>query len=222
MTTKQLAASLLLALCALPGAWATPSTLIWIPSTDIQGDGVWHLGIDNYSVPSGGSLPTDYGLTVGLLDSKAELGVDYFGGPEHPLSFNAKYLVSPESPTRPALAVGLMNFGTQKDMTDFDMVYGVLSRTSGPARLTLGYCHGNEDALGRDPNMLLAGVDAYLSRDKKWWGAVDYQSGRNAFGALNFGVAYSFADNTSVILGYDMYNDSALDDTITVQVDINF
>jgi hypothetical protein len=35
-------------------------------------------------------------------------------------------------------------------------------------------------------------------------------------------VAYTFAPNTSIIFGYDYYNNSALKDTITVQVDINF
>ena len=27
---------------------ATPSTQIWIPSTDVQAFNVWHLGLDNY------------------------------------------------------------------------------------------------------------------------------------------------------------------------------
>ena len=216
-----LAALALAVLCAT-AAHATPSTLIWIPSTDIQANKVWHLGIDNYSVPSGGSLPTDYGITYGLLDGRAEVGVDYFGGAEHPLYFNAKYLLLPENKKQPAIAVGLMNFGTESDVTDYDMAYAVLAKTFDGVRLTAGYCHGNADALGSDPNMLLLGVDGYLTKNKKWWGGIDFQSGKNTFGALNAGVAYSFTDNISVILGYDIYNNSAFDNTITTQVDINF
>jgi len=119
------------------------------------------------------------------------------------------------------VALGLYNFGTESDATDFNMIYGLVARTFDGVRLTAGYCRGNEDALGRDPDMLLAGVDGYLTADKKWWGAIDYQSGKNAFGALSFGVAYAFADNVSVLAGYDVFNDSSIDDAITVQVDIS-
>jgi hypothetical protein len=40
-------------------------------------------------------------------------------------------------------------------------------------------------------------------------------------GALSFGAAYKFADNASVLVGYDFYNDSSLKDTVTVQIDID-
>ena len=36
---------------AAGAALATPSTQVWIPSTDIQAKGTWHLGIDNYFAP---------------------------------------------------------------------------------------------------------------------------------------------------------------------------
>ncbi|HEY7586930.1 MAG TPA: hypothetical protein VH866_10520, partial [Candidatus Deferrimicrobiaceae bacterium] len=58
----------------------------------------------------------------------------------------------------------------------------------------------------------------------KLWLAVDYQGGKNAFGALSFGASWAFAKNTSVIFGYDVYNnkDRAGQNTFTVQLDINF
>jgi hypothetical protein len=68
--------------------------------------------------------------------------------------------------------------------------------------------------------MLLLAFERQLS--KRWWGAVDYASGDSTFGAVSPGVAYTFSPNTSVILGYDFYNNSDFTDTITVQVDINF
>lgn len=202
---------------------ATPSTLIWIPSTDIQPDRTWHLGIDNYFTPTDGfRSATDIGPEYGFAKGRAEAGIDYLGGTDSPFYLNAKYLLLCETENHPALAIGAFNFGFERDVTDFNMLYALGSKTCGPVRLTAGYCHGNKDALGVDPNMLLAGIDGYLTKDKKWWGAVDYQSGNNAFGAFNFGVSYAFAPNVSVIVGYDMYNATGADDTVTTQLDINF
>lgn len=203
--------------------YATPSTLIWIPSTDIQADHTWHLGIDNYFTTTDGSRSaTDIGPEYGFAKGRAEAGIDYLGGSDDPFYLNAKYLLLGETAKHPALAIGGMNFGFKKNVTDYNMLYALGSKTFGPARLTLGFCHGNKDALGTDANMLMAGIDGYLTKDKKWWGAVDYQSGKNAFGALNCGVSYAFAPNVSVILGYDIYNADGLDNTLTTQLDINF
>src|SRR5450759_4630397 len=85
---------------------ATPSTQIWIPSTDIQPFNVWHLGLDNYLRASDNSHFTagqrdpniyDAGLTVGILPFdtvKAEVGADYLANgtayDSHPFYFNAK------------------------------------------------------------------------------------------------------------------------------------
>lgn len=215
--------AILLTVLGATVAHATPSTLIWIPSTDLQADGTWHLGIDNYFTKTDGyRSPTDLGLTYGLLGGRAEVGVDYLGGSDDPLYFNAKYLLLPESEEVPALAVGVYNLGTESGVTDYNMLYVLGAKTFGPVRVTLGYCKGKESTLGCDSDMLLAGVDGYLTSDKKWWGAIDYQSGDNAFGALSFGASYAVTDKVSLLLGYDLYNDSALDDTITTQLDINF
>jgi hypothetical protein len=56
----------------------------------------------------------------------------------------------------------------------------------------------------------------------KLWVAVDYQGSRSSYGALNLGFSWKFADNTSAIFGYDIYNDRDLANTYTVQVDIDF
>ena len=224
MTAQRAVLQALLAIACTAVAHATPSTLVWIPSTDIQADKTWHLGVDNYFSPGNGSLPTDYGLTYGLLKGTAEVGVDYFGGVQYPWSLNAKYLLTPEKGETPAIAVGYYNAGVKKGITDANMLYAVGSKTFGPARLTLGVCHGKKATLGEGETMLLAGLDGYLDRKKKWWWGVDYQSGDSVFGALNAGIAYSFADNVSVIFGYDMYNNRTLNphNTLNVQLDINF
>ena len=225
MKTEPIVAVVLCLCLWCAAAHATPSTLIWIPCTDIQPDKTWHLGVDNYFAATAGTRsPTDIGLEYGFLGGRAEAGIDYLGGQDDPLFFNLKYLLTPEKARVPALAVGFYNAGTRSRVTDDDMLYLVAGKTFGPARLTLGYCHGKQSTLGQDQDMLMAGVDGYLTRDKKWWGAVDYQSGDSAFGALNFGVSYNFTDKISLILGYDVYNNRVLNpnNTITTQLDINF
>lgn len=53
---------------------ATPSTTYWtVCTTDIQADGVWHIGVDNYFTVfnrrgHGSSFPPDVGLTYGLFN----------------------------------------------------------------------------------------------------------------------------------------------------------
>ena len=225
MKTQYIILVVILSLLAGIGAWATPSTLIWIPSTDIQANNTWHLGIDNYVAGdhSTGQAPVyDIGPEYGFGGGRLEAGVDYITGFTQPLFFNLKYQLTPEKGSMPTLVVGGENFGTQAGVSDYDMLYLEGSKTFAPVRLTLGYCHGNKSALGTDPDMLLAGIDATLTKDKKWWGAVDYQSGDNAFGALSAGVSYNFAANTSVIFGYDWYNSPTIKDTFTTQLDINF
>ena len=62
MRLAKITAALLLSVIYAVAAHATPSTLIWIPSTDIQADKTWHLGIDNYFSPNAGTRSaTDVG-----------------------------------------------------------------------------------------------------------------------------------------------------------------
>jgi len=136
---------------------ATPSTQIWIPSTDIQPFNVWHLGLDNYTRASATSHfvegqrdPNIYdaGITVGVLPFdavKAEVGADYLvNGTAYdndPFYFNAKVGV-PEGTlytnsvglNSPALAVGGFGFGTNSKKssatrTDQNIVYGEVGQT---------------------------------------------------------------------------------------------
>jgi hypothetical protein len=208
---------LIIALCAVAGAAsATPSTLIWIPSTDIQAVGQTHFGYDIYS-PSSGDTLTDIGLTIG--NGKIEGGVDYLSlnGIEDPLRLNVKGVVMDETKTSPKIVLGLFDAG---GTSASNMVYALGSKTFSGTRVHVGYCIGKESALDGDNSMILLGVDKAFN--SKWWGAVDYQGGKSAFGALSAGVAYNFTPTTSLIVGYDWYNDSSLSDTMTVQLDVNF
>jgi hypothetical protein len=210
---------------------ATPSTQIWNPSTDIQAPNTWHMGIDNYFSVSDNkdkpvAFPTDLGLTYGPVKG-LEVGFDLLYPSAYPAYFNAKYGL-PETDKLPAVAVGLFNFGTKKDVTDSNIIYGVIAKTFNPAgRLSFGYYSGNEKILV-DENGQKANTGLIVSWDKalsdKIWASLDYASGKSSYGSFSFGLSYSFALNTSIILGYVIYNNDKItvNNTATTQLDINF
>ncbi|MBI5178887.1 MAG: hypothetical protein HZA04_06470 [Nitrospinae bacterium] len=158
-------------------AFATPSTQIWIPSTDVQGFSVVHLGVDTYNTPfkgqtngantEGGHNVINYGLTVGVLpnDEKfgLEVGVDYrdfsLGGAKNPLLLNAKLGVKEGAfgEAMPAIAVGGYDFGTKSSSsatdaadfrTDYNITYGLLAKSfESIGRISVGYFSGNDKVL---------------------------------------------------------------------------
>jgi len=221
---------------------ATPSTQIWIPSTDIQKYKILHLNADNYVAAErkGGKAPAFViGPTVGVLPYEkiqAEAGFDLvnagLSSDSSPLYLHAK-TAAPEGAVfagSPALALGGYNFGLKKNVTDQNIIYGLAAKTFPIlGRLSAGYFVGN-DKLLLDENGKKANTGLLLSWDRtlseisdKLWAAVDYQGGDSALGALSFGLAWAFAPNTSVIFGYDVYNNAktAGANTFTVQLDIN-
>src|SRR3990167_8286886 len=126
-----------LSLAALLGAgtvYATPSTHVWAPSTDIQAYGVAHITSDIYvpvkkldiidlegteddGVDDRPGTITNLGLTVGVLPHEKiglEVGFDHIEG-QYPLYLNAKVGV-PEGAYGelfPAIAVGAYSIGTK-------------------------------------------------------------------------------------------------------------
>src|SRR5512140_3523610 len=129
---KQLTGSLFLSaiiVIAVSGvAMATPSTQIWIPSTDIQPYKTVHFGFDTYirtmKNPDGTYSPIvwDGGITAGVLPFEKlqmEVGIDYIRNgttfDDNPVYFNTK-LGTPEDSLfkySPAIAVGIYNVGTR-------------------------------------------------------------------------------------------------------------
>lgn len=233
--SMQLFAAAFLATCLFAGtALATPSTQIWIPSTDIQKFKTLHLGIDNYVVAEGdGAAVYDFGLTAGVLPFEKvqmEVGADYIVNgstlDEYPYYLNAK-LATPEDALfkgAPALAVGGYGFGLKKDLTDQNILYGLAAKTLPVVgRFSFGYFVANDEVVTTDSEGYLASWDRTLSEiSPKLWAAIDYQGGKSALGALSFGLSWAFADNVSVIFGYDIFNDDNLNDTFNTQLDINF
>ena len=214
-------------LIALSGmAFATPTTQIWNPSTDIQAKRSWHLGIDNYFTAAGPAeggyaFPTDLGLTYGIIPG-LEVGVDLFEPQASPLVFNAKYGIA-EKENLPALAVGGFGFGTQRDVTDQNVVYAVAAKSFAVGRLSAGWFIGNEKVL-TDPSGENDNAGIILTCDKqvndKLWACIDYAGSRSALGAAYYGFSWFFAPNTSIIIAYGTYNNGNKP-TVTTQLDIN-
>jgi hypothetical protein len=155
MITK-IALAMTLTLIAAGAALATPSTQIWIPSTDVQAYKTLHLGIDNYFRASGkGSFGNtnvrdnnvyDIGLTAGVLPFEKlqmEVGIDYMStavepNDNHPLMGNIKIGTPEDSLFKfsPALAVGMYNIGASQSagsaplvVSGQNIVYALAAKT---------------------------------------------------------------------------------------------
>lgn len=234
------------ALCLIPlAAGATPSTQVWIPSTDVQKYKSVHLNVDNYvaaGTEDNGSCKAPVfviGPTMGVLPYEkiqAEAGFDVikagFASDKYPVYLHAK-AGTPEGSLfagSPALALGGYNFGLKNDVTDQDIVYGLAAKNFRKlGRFSAGYYAGNDKVLvnekgSKENTGLLLSWDRTISEvSDKLWAAVDYQGGESALGALSFGVSWAFAPDTSVLFGYDIYNNRKIagENTFTVQLDVN-
>lgn len=223
-------------------AAATPSSQIWIPSTDTQAARTVHLGVDNYNTifkktdDGGHSAPTTYGLTIGLVDTAyvgLEAGLDLKEQSDYPIYLNVKLQIKEDSVAQyfPAIAFGVYDAGTESDVTNANIAYVLFAKTFPIiGRLSAGYYLGNEDLLldvsgESDNNGVLISFDRTLAEiDDRLWLAVDYMGAENSYGALSFGMSWRFAPNISALIGYDIYNDKEVagENTITVQFDMDF
>jgi len=151
--TQIFSLAMTLVVTAAGAALATPSTQIWIPSTDIQAFKTAHIGIDNYFRAShhayfGGTRDNnvlDIGLTAGVLPFdklQMEVGMDYLviasdPNDNHPMSGNFKIATPEESLFKfsPALAFGMYNIGPVNPaiasgvISGQNMIYGLVAKT---------------------------------------------------------------------------------------------
>jgi hypothetical protein len=224
----------IVALFLFTNLFATPSTQIWIPSTDVQKFMNPHFGWDVYLGQNGSGIISNGGITIGVLPFEKvglEIGVDYrdlSGNHIYPFYFNAKLGVPEDALFKymPAVAVGIYDLGFIKGKNDYNLLYGLLAKTLGPVgRFSVGgyYAVGDTLLMGYKDDEAKPGLLA--SWDKaitdKVWASVDFQSGTNYYSAVSFGASWAFAPNASVILGYDYYLKKDVPGTITMQVDFN-
>jgi hypothetical protein len=214
---------------ALAGpAWSDPTSLVSIPSTDVQAPGTGSLTLDT-CFPLGRTdrgSSADRGLTVGL-PGRIELGLDWFTGTRDPILGNLKWQVRAERRKAPAIAIGAYTLGSRRDHASRgapsvgNLLYVIASRIFRKAgRIHVGYQRGQRSRVGHDSDMLLLGWDRQVT--PKWWVGIDYASGKSAYGALSPGFSYTINRRASVAIGYDFYNDSRVNDTLQFDVTWNF
>ncbi len=230
-------------MASLSSMYASPSTQVWNPSTDIQAKGSFHLNYDNY-VNDRVNLAY-YGIEYGAIKN-LEVGFDINinqisnspAANAYPLYGNVKYGL-PEGKLMPAIAGGVMSVGTkmtendaagiQVNGTDLNIFYALVAKTfDRVGRFSAGGYSGN-DKLLIDETGAKANSGAIVSWDKaltdKIWASVDYSSGSSSYGFLAVGASYAFAANTSVICGYlvpNNYKVNTSGNQFTTQLDINF
>jgi len=185
-----------------------------------------------------GAYPTTFGLTAGFYDIgnfQVEGGIDVREPTDAPVSFNLK-VAMPEGAyddLMPAVFAGGYDFGTDTNETGYNILYaGVAKSFSFIGRFTAGAFTGNtkllKDANGKtDNSSLFFGFDTRLPRiNEKLWFGIDYMGTNSLYGALSFGFAWSFSENTSLTIGYIRYNERRVvptrNDTVTWQVDFDF
>lgn len=254
----------LFTICFITSGYATPTTLIWTPSTDIQPYKKIHFNADNYTPvksrdANGNRLYVQqiYGPTFSLLSDKpennllgklwsplgkvmAETGFDYKKGfgprlDDWPVYFHFKLGVPEDAYFKymPAFAVGSYDMGYKHNFTNYNVWYLRGAKTINVGKLNLGrisagYFNGNARLL-RDKNgdrdnagLMLAWERTMTEISDKLWICADYQGTQSSYGALNFGFAWKFTNSISAIVGYDIYNNPNLKDTITFQLDLDF
>jgi hypothetical protein len=242
---KMLAAAAAIVAMACGSAMATPSTQIWIPSTDAKDFKNIHIDIDNYARFSSKNADStnvniyDIGLSAGVLpfeNLKLEVGVDFLkqsveASDNHPIYLNAK-LATPEGAfgikELPAFAVGGYNLSTVS-ATQQNIVYGLVAKTLPVVgRLSVGGYTSNEDLYGKKDNKgILASLDRSIPEiSDKLWLAVDYMGGNNANGALSVGGSWAFSKQISLIVGAVFFNPfqevkPGGKPTLTTQIDIS-
>jgi hypothetical protein len=204
--TKIINLALMLVVTAAGAALATPSTQIWIPSTDIQAFKTVHLGVDNYfrastnkNVGIGRDANVmDIGLTAGVLPFdklQMEVGFDYLAigqnpNDNHPLSANFKIATPEDSLFKfsPAIAFGMYNIGSTESVlgnapfvvSGMNLIYGLVAKTL-PAM-------GPVPSLGRISAGYYGGAKRSLVDKRTYDDQVD---------------AYNHSQNEGVLLSWD-------------------
>lgn len=171
---------------ATGAALATPSTQIWIPSTDIQAYKTLHLNLDTYVRSTGkGSFGSPdvrdpnvimMGPTIGILPFEkvqAEVGFDFMvTGTEpndnHPLMGHFKVGTPEDSLFKysPAIAVGMYNLGLTHNpsvLSGQNIAYGLVARTLPViGRISAGGYHGSKTSLPNPSGASNAANDGLL------------------------------------------------------------
>ena len=242
--------NMFLALVIMAGLYSqgfsTPSTENWTAGTsDIQPFGVLHIGVDNYfsiirpsHTATPWALPTDFGLTLGVLPFKnvqMEVGFDLFEPSDDPFALNARIGVPENAFLKwsPSIAAGILGLGIKQGVTDQNVGYVAVGKTIPVVgRLFVGGYYGNDKLLGTKTNDgITVAFDRAFFPAKSASGAdynkivlsADWASGLNALGGGGAGIFYFFNENISLLTGPVWFTSNKVngDWKWTMQLDVN-
>ncbi len=233
---------------------ATPSSVFWTPATtNTQPAGVPHLTFDTY-FGEAGALQIDTGLTVGLLGLprlKIEVGVDVYEptltsrGQMGTFDFaqvNGRLTVPLGRTGSRALSLGICNVGFKKDVSNYDMVYGLFGWSTRIGTFTGGAYYGAGSKylwlpLGSDTRETRFGVmGSWVSRDVQLGAPgldkivflIDFAGPKSLFGGAGAGIALYFTPAIAVRTGPVLFADTELYSTFglpcwlwSVQLDVD-
>jgi hypothetical protein len=221
--------------CLSSNIHATPSSVFFTNcTTNIQDANTVNFGVYNFfSVYSGRGhnnfFAPDIGLEAGVCKFgpfAAEVGIDYIGGTDDPLFFNAKVGINENTlfAHAPAFNIGIFNVGTRthgSGKTNQNIVDAIVGKTLpdslGGGNVYAGVFSGSK-TMGKDrQGVMVAFVqNFYAARDTdgklyhKWQLAADYASGKNTIGGGGIGIGYYFTPRISLLTGPCWYNDKKL------------
>lgn len=226
----------------------TPSSVFWtVCTTDVYATGTGHIDDDNYFTVfnrrgHGSTFPPDVGLELGVFswkDLSVETGVDYLGGTNDPLFFNAGVAIAEDKLFchAPAVKLGFFNAGTRyhghnrTNQNIVDLIIGKSLPDWIGGRLCIGGFSGNR-AIGKNRQGFMVSYQrpfcpAKDCNDKdyfKWVVCADYASGKNTIGGGGVGIYYYFTPDISILTGPVWFNSRKIngDWKWTVQIDISF
>lgn len=227
---------------------ATPSSMFWtICTTDVYSTGTGHIDADNYFTAfnrrgHGESFAPDIGVEVGIFSwgiISSEAGIDYLGGNDDPLLFNAKLAVAEDKffCKAPSFSVGIFNVGTRHhgsgrtDQNIVDIIFGKSLPEAIGGRIFVGGFSGSR-AMGKNRQGFMVSYTksfcpAKYCGDKdyfKWVLAADYASGKNTIGGGGVGLYYYFTPDISILSGPVFFNSAKLNGRWkwSIQIDISF
>lgn len=219
------------------GAFATPSTTYWAPSTAAcQAFAVPHITYDTYygKGPLAGAagapnFPIDTGLTIGFIPGsklQGEFGYDVLLPSQDPVQFflNAKVCATESALFKgsPGISVGFYNLGFKKDVTDYNALHVMFQKSiPGGGYVAAGFYHGMSDVLftnsdgeikknGAMVGFFSPNINVGLKGLKKINFAADVQTGKNIAGAWGVGTYFYFTDTISLLIGPVFYLDERL------------
>lgn len=212
---------------------AQPSSVFWTNcTTAVVPTGSAQIAVyDYFSVFNrrghGSTLPTDVGFTLGLFtwhDWSCEAGIDYLGGTDDPLFFNAKVGI-PENKLfkgAPSFSLGIFNVGTRtrENRTNQDIVDVILGADL-PGRiggtLYVGGFSGSR-AMGKVRQGYMVAyqrnfckkTDCHKTEYYKWTFSADYASGKNTIGGGGLALWYYYTPNIYLETGPVWFNDARI------------